>query len=154
MNSTSLNLEAQQHRTTENTVPTRSNIYNIYNIIKCSLDPWSWKPTTERKVESFDVFLHRWSSSPEKEAQDVGYEQHKAHPGGEALAGATPLNLLVLGNVRQGPTKHHQAGRQPGQARPHVILRLSIHLGWRLSQISAVCHSPWKAAEQTFCMSE
>lgn len=65
-------------------------------------------------------------SSPEKDSQDVGYEQHKAHPGREALTVATSLNLLVLGDVRQGPTKYHEAGRQPGQGRPRVLLY--IHL--------------------------
>lgn len=100
---------------------------DLGNIIKCSLDPWSWKPKTERKLETFN-YVYRWSSSPEKDAQNIGYEQHKAHAGGETLTGATPLNLLVLGNVRQGPAKHHEAGRQPGQGRPHVILPLYVHL--------------------------
>lgn len=71
--------------------------------------------------------VYQWSSLPEKDSQDIGNEQHKTHPGGEALTVTNPLNLLVLGDVRQGPTKHHEARCQPGQGRPHVILSLYIH---------------------------
>lgn len=81
----------------------------------------------------FDVFSHRYSSSPKKDAQDIGCEQHEAHPGGEALTGAAPLDLLVLGDVGQGSAQHHQTGRQPGQGRPHVILLLRVHPGVTLT---------------------
>ena len=70
------------------------------------------------------------SSSPEEDAQDVGYEQHQAHSGGEALAVAAPLDVLVLWHIGQDSPKHHDAGRQPGQQRPralHVLL-LQAHL--------------------------
>ncbi|KAA8590440.1 hypothetical protein FQN60_014374 [Etheostoma spectabile] len=63
--------------------------------------------------------------SPEEDAQDVGYEQHQADSGGEALAAAAPLDVLVLWHIGQGPPKHHEAGRHPGQQRPralHVLL--------------------------------
>lgn len=85
----------------------------------------------EKKIRKTDknTGLSR-SSSPEEDAQDVGYEQHQAHSGGEALAVAAPLDVLVLWHIGQDSPKHHDAGRQPGQQRPralHVLL-LQAHL--------------------------
>lgn len=75
--------------------------------------------------------MNNFSSLPEENPQDVGYEQDQADPGGEALGVAAPLDLLVLRDVGQGAAEHHDDGRQQGQQRPGTlcVLRLDEHLG-------------------------
>lgn len=74
----------------------------------------------KKKIWKTDKILSI-SSSPEEYAQDVGYEQHQADSGGEALTVVTLLDLLVLWHIGQGPSKHHDEGRQPGKQRPRAL---------------------------------
>lgn len=97
------------------------------------------------------------SFSPEEDAQDVGYEQHQTHSGGEAVAVAAPLDLLVLWHIGQGSPEHHYTGRQPGQQCPWALYVLLLqnylcihHTVWRsgVSRGSSCC--TWEAATWKF----
>lgn len=115
--------------------------------------------TSDTKIDLSELVngtsLQKWKevkkSSPEEDAQDVGYEQHKTDSGGEALCVAALLDLLVLRHVGQGPSEHHDAGGQPGEQRPwalQVLLlqdHLCIHHTERSSGPStALKFAPWR----------
>lgn len=132
-------------------------IFDAKSDLRNELENDLWLPKGKKK-ESKKVdrkkTQHR-PSSPEEDAQDVGYEQHQADSGGKALTGAAPMDLLVLWHIGQSSPEHHDAGRQPGQQHPralHVLLlqqHLCIHHTKRQSGASRCCS--WEAKEKLYC---
>lgn len=63
---------------------------------------------------------------PEEYTEDIGHQQNQTDPGGEALCVGGFLNFLILGDVRDDASDHHETGGDPREEEPSAIA-ICIH---------------------------